>query len=159
MASGVIFESSLWVFYFMWGRAAGFEPELVKLAALPRYQWAIPALCALVISCLCPSDTLPASFLYPVYVLPISLYAHPVSFLCLSSILSVPFLYPFWAFPLFCLCPFYILFVPSYILSVPFLYLVCVLLISFRFPSPLYAVSFLCLSSILPVPFLCPVRN
>jgi hypothetical protein len=26
------------------GRAAGFEPELVKLAALPRYQWAIPAL-------------------------------------------------------------------------------------------------------------------
>jgi hypothetical protein len=26
------------------GRVAGFEPELVKPAALPRYQWAIPAL-------------------------------------------------------------------------------------------------------------------
>jgi hypothetical protein len=26
------------------GRAAGFEPELVKLAGLPCYQWAIPAL-------------------------------------------------------------------------------------------------------------------
>jgi hypothetical protein len=29
------------------GRAAGFEPELVKLAALPRYQRAIPALKAI----------------------------------------------------------------------------------------------------------------
>jgi hypothetical protein len=44
MALGVIFKSSPWGFYFMWGRAARFEPELVKLAALPRFQWAILAL-------------------------------------------------------------------------------------------------------------------
>jgi hypothetical protein len=46
MTSGVIFKSSPWGFlhYRYVGRVAGFEPELVKLAALPRYQWAIPAL-------------------------------------------------------------------------------------------------------------------
>jgi hypothetical protein len=42
MASGVIFKSSPWGFYC--GEGGGVEPELVKLAALPRYQWAIPAL-------------------------------------------------------------------------------------------------------------------
>jgi hypothetical protein len=41
--------SSPWRFLLYVGRAAGFEPELVKLAALPRwrYQSAIPALCEL----------------------------------------------------------------------------------------------------------------
>jgi hypothetical protein len=47
MASGVIFKSSPWGVLLYVGRAAGFEPELVKLAALPRYQWAIPALKAI----------------------------------------------------------------------------------------------------------------
>jgi hypothetical protein len=53
------------------GRAAGFEPELVKPAALPRYQWAIPALYFdkknFVWHIYWPSKTL-ASFLQLVYV-------------------------------------------------------------------------------------------
>jgi hypothetical protein len=44
MASGVVFKPSPWGVLLYEGRAADFEPELVKLAALPRYQWAIPAL-------------------------------------------------------------------------------------------------------------------
>jgi hypothetical protein len=44
MDSGVVFNPSPWGVLLYEGRAAGFEPELVKLAPLPRYQWAIPAL-------------------------------------------------------------------------------------------------------------------
>jgi hypothetical protein len=44
MVPGVVFQPSPWGLYCTYmGRAAGFEPELVKLAALPHYQWAIPA--------------------------------------------------------------------------------------------------------------------
>jgi hypothetical protein len=44
MASGAVFKPSPWGVLLYEGRAAGFEPKLVELAALPRYQWAIPAL-------------------------------------------------------------------------------------------------------------------
>jgi hypothetical protein len=49
MASGVVFKPSPWGILLYEGRAAGFEPELVKLAALPRYQWAIPTLVKFII--------------------------------------------------------------------------------------------------------------